>query len=74
MCFKNGLALELISMYELGYCSWFMVVTIYLNFIHSYKINFISSFIIPYVHVPEQCKLYDGTLMELQVDACHCKT
>ena len=25
--FKNGLALELISMYELAYCSWFIVVT-----------------------------------------------
>ena len=25
-CFKNGFALELISMYELAYCPWFIVV------------------------------------------------
>ena len=26
MCFKNSFALELISMYELTYCPWFIVV------------------------------------------------
>ena len=25
-CFKNGFVLELISMYELAYCPWFIVV------------------------------------------------
>ena len=26
MCFKNGFVLELISLYELAYCPWFIVV------------------------------------------------